>query len=450
MDGRASEDSFFGGDRVIGMNDGVLSLIIFALCVILFIWDKLPMATTAILGCAVMVVSGVCDFKTAFEQFAGSTVIMLVGVFVMGAAITESGLASQIGGLVRRISGKGERIFIAVSFVIAMLLSAFVTNVTVLAIFMPIVFAVSKENREINPLNVIIPLTLAVNIGGISTLVGSSQQMTAQGLLQEYGFRGFGVFEFAPFGLMLGAVILAYVLLVGYPLGKKIWGQRASEERDSDEKAVIEAPPVSRSKIVAMIIIFVLTVFFYITRGIPFTSIKIEPHVTSTLGALACIITGCITQKKAVSAINWNIVGRLGGCLGLAKALSVAGGIDIVSGWFMKLGGAGLSPLLLFTFTVILTQVMSLFISNSTAISISLLTVISLSSVLPLNMPAYAMGIVLSASMGASCPLSGSTWGVSMAAGYRFGDYFKYGVWADILALAVILISVPLLMPLTV
>ena len=65
---------------------------------------------------------------------------------------------------------------------------------------------------------------------------------------------------------------------------------------------------------------------------------------------------------------------------------------------------------------------------------------------LSLNVPAYAMGIVLAASMGASCPLSGSTWGMSMSVGYRFRDYFKYGALIDLLAYLIILVTVPCFM----
>ncbi len=69
------------------MSPAVLSLIIFIACIALFIWDKLPMATTAILGCVLMVLFGVCEFKTAFGQFASSTVILTIGVMIIGAAI---------------------------------------------------------------------------------------------------------------------------------------------------------------------------------------------------------------------------------------------------------------------------------------------------------------------------------------------------------------------------
>jgi len=293
----------------------------------------------------------------------------------------------------------------------------------------------------------VIPSTMAVNVGGISTLVGSSQQMTAQGLLLEYGFEGFAVFDLTPFGLILGVICLAYVLLIGYPLGKKIWGDREIESKyDGVEIADVK---IEKNKAVSMGIIFVVMVYLYVTQKIPFTDIKMEPVKTSTLAALACIITGCISQEKAIKSVNWNIVGRLGACLGLAKALDEAGGIQLVSDWFMANIGNNLSPYILFALMVFVAQLLSLFISNSTAISVTLLVIISIAPALNLNVPAFAMGIVLSSSMGACCPLSGSTWGISMAAGYQFRDYFKYGVMVDLLAYVAIIISVPLLMGIT-
>lgn len=430
------------------MANDVLSLVIFGCCIVLFVWDKLPMATSAILGCAVMVLFGVCDFKTAFGEFSSTTVLMLIGVLIVGNAMAETGVANRAGRLLLRFSGNRERVLIGAAFLLAMVLSTFMTNVTVLAIFIPVIFALSRDNRGIHPMNVVIPLTLAVNMGGITTLVGSSQQMTAQGLLQEYGYDGFLVFDFAPFGVALGIASLAYVLLVGYPLGRRIWGSREVNAEGVGE--ISAQPEVPRGRIIAMSVIFAVMVLLYVTQRIPFTEVAVPPHLTSTLAALACIITGCISQKKAIAGVNWNIVGRLAGCLGLAKALNAAGGIRLISDWFMAGIGANLTPMLLFVVVVVAAQLLSLVISNSTAISVMLLVVMSVAPALQLNVQAFAMGIVLSSSMGACCPLSGSTWGISMAAGYSFRDYFKYGVGVDALCCLVIIALVPAIMGLTV
>ena len=190
-------------------------------------------------------------------------------------------------------------------------------------------------------------------------------------------------------------------------------------------------------------IIFAVTVIFYITEWVPLA-------VTSTTAALLCIITGCITQKKAVTSVNWNIVGRLAGCLGLAKALEVAGGTALIAKGFSYLVGDSISPLLLLCIFVLLVQVTSEFISNSTAILIVLPIVIAIAPDLGLNTYAFAMGITIASGVALSCPLASSTLGMSMCVGYKFNDYFKYSIFYDIIAYITIIVMVPLMYGLTV
>ncbi len=427
------------------ISTAALSLIVFGIFVLLFIWDKLPMATSALLGCGVMVLLGIADFKTAFGQIASTTVVMLVGVMILGAAFVETGLANVVGNFVMKLTKSNERVLITVISVIGFALSTFLTNVTVLATFIPIIFAISASQKKIRPMNVIIPLTLGVNSGGITTLVGSSQQMTAQGLLEEYGYTGFKVFSFAPMGAILFAACLTYSLTIGYGLGKKIWGGREESEVMAEYHQAPATVELKKSKVVAMCVIFFIMIFLYIFQGIPFTKIEIKPVITAVLCSLACIITGCISQKKAVAVVNWNVVGRLAGCLGLAKVLESAGGLDIVSSWFLKLTGNHFSPLAFFLVLVLLSYVTSLFVSNSTAITITLLLMMSIAPQLGLNVTAFAAAIIFASSVGCACPLSASSWGVAMSAGYKFKDFFKYGLLIDLICITLILILVPLI-----
>jgi len=417
----------------------VISLLIFVGCILLFIWDKLPMATTAVLGCAVMVIFGVCDFKTAFGQFASSTVILTIGVMIIGAAISETGLAATIGAWIVRISKGSEKKLIIGTYLISALMSAFLTNSAVLAIFIPIIQSLSLTNKQIKAKNLIMPIAYGCVIGGASTLVGSTQQMTAQGLLEEGGFRTFKTFDFSLVGGILIVIGLLYCLFIGYRRGIKIWGDR--EEDEYEVNSVNNQ--YDRRKIITVAVIFCLTVVLYITEWLPLA-------ITSTSAALLCIITGCITQKKAIVNVNWNIVGRLAGCLGLAKALEAAGGTTLISDGFQKLIGESISPFVLFCIFVFLVQFTSEFISNSTAILIVMPIMLSIASALGLNTYAYALAMTIASGVALSNPLASSTLGMSMTVGYHFNDYFKYSVFFDIIAYLTIIITVPAFYSLTV
>ena len=421
------------------MGIDIISLIIFGVCIVIFIWDKLPMATTAILGCTLMVIFGVCDFKTAFGQFASSTVILTIGVMVIGASISETGLAATIGNWIVRICKGSESKLIIGTYLASAAMSAFLTNSAVLAIFIPIIMGLSLANKQIKSKNLIMPIAFGCVIGGACTLVGSTQQMTAQGLLEEAGAQMFKTFDFTPVGGILVILGLLYCLFIGKRRGEKIWGNRPEEE--------FEAKPdennYSKVKMILMAIIFAAAIVFYITEWLPLA-------ITSTSAAVLCIITGCITQKKAILSVNWNIVGRLAGCLGLAKALEAAGGTKIIASTFANLVGSALSPYVLFAILVLLVLVVSEFMSNSTAILIVLPIVLSIAPELGLNPYTFALGITLASGVCVSCPLASSTLGMSMTVGYKFNDYFKYGFFMDVISYITIIVLIPLFYSLTV
>ncbi len=419
----------------------ILSLIIFVFCIALFVWDKLPMATTAILGCVLMVIFGVCDFKVAFGQFASSTVVLTIGVMIIGTALSETGLAANVGAWIVRVSKGAETKLVIGTYLVSAFMSAFLTNSAVLAIFIPIIMGLSTSNKNVKSKTLIMPIAYGCVIGGASTLVGSTQQMTAQGLLEEAGTRVFKTFDFTLVGGVLILLGLLYCLFVGRKRGEKIWGDRPDNE--SEVQTAPKAVQYKKHKMIIVSVIFAATVVFYITEWIPLA-------VTSTAAALLCIITGCVSQNRAVQSVNWNIVGRLAGCLGLAKALEVAGGTALIAKGFEKMVGDSVSPFLLFCILVFMVQFTSEFISNSTAILVVLPIVLAIAPSMGLNTYSFALGITIASGVALSCPLASSTLGMSMSVGYRFNDYFKYSIFFDIISYITIIVMVPLIYGLTV
>jgi len=422
------------------MGIDVISLIIFLFCVGLFIWDRLPMATTAILGCVLMVIFGATTFKVAFGQFASSTVILTTGVMVIGAAISETGLAVVISNWIVKVSKGSETKLIIGTYLVSAAMSAFLTNSAVLAIFIPILMGLSLTDKNMKTKNLIMPIAIACVLGGASTLVGSTQQLTAQGLLEDAGLRLFKTFDFTPVGAIVLLFGLIYCLTVGRLIGKKVWGDR----EDSGDYVMPEMKTdYDKTKIIIMALIFLGTVIFYITEWVPLA-------ITSTSAALLCIIFGCITQKKAIASINWNIVGRLAGCLGIAKALEDAKGTELIAGAFRTLVGTSLTPYVLFCILVLMVFVMSELTVNSTALLIVLPIVITIAPEMGLNTFTYALGITLASGCTLATPLASSTLGMSMVVGYRFNDYFKHNVLLDICSFLIIIATIPFIYGLTI
>ena len=124
-----------------------------------------------------------------------------------------------------RYSKSDERKIIAIAYIISYVMSAFMATSSVLAMFMAILFGMNTRDGKINHLNLIMPILVSSIFGGISTLVGSTQQVFANGLIEELGYQ-FKVFDFLPTGLILGVIGFVYCTFIGYKRGKKIWGDR--------------------------------------------------------------------------------------------------------------------------------------------------------------------------------------------------------------------------------
>ena len=421
------------------MSPAVTALIIFVAFVIICIWDKLPMATTAIAACALMVICGASNFSTAFGQYAASSMVLLLGIMVVGAGMTESGVAQSIAGIVTRYSKSDERKIIAIAYIISYVMSAFMATSSVLAMFMAILFGMNTRDGKINHLNLIMPILVSSIFGGISTLVGSTQQVFANGLIEELGYQ-FKVFDFLPTGLILGVIGFVYCTFIGYKRGRKIWGDR--EATEGAELTVVTAGEINKRKFYTMIGIMIFMVVGFVTEFI-------SAAMTATVAGCLCIITGCVTQKKAISSINWNVLGRLGGVLGLSKVLTAAGTIDLMSGWVQKIISPSLSPWILFAVCVLLAQLLSMVLFNSTAILLVLSFVLTLVEPMHLNPVAFAFGITMGASVVFSSPLAGTSNQMTMAAGYKFRDFIRYGLPIDIAGYLVLIIFVPIFFPLT-
>jgi len=122
-----------------------LSLLLFA--TVMFVWERIPLALTAIIVCLALVLTGVLDAKSAFNGFINTNVILFVGMFIVGGALFETGMANRIGGLVTRFA-KTERQLIVAIMVIVGLLSGVLSNTGTAAILIPVVIGIAAKSAD--------------------------------------------------------------------------------------------------------------------------------------------------------------------------------------------------------------------------------------------------------------------------------------------------------------
>jgi len=204
-----------------------------AAMVYLFLTEKLPVDLTAFLGLIVLVFGGYLTAGEAFTGFSSPAVITMLSVFIVGAALLETGVADMIGGRIHRIVGSSETRLIVVLMLTAGILSAFMNNIAATAVLMPAVASIARRSN-LAPSRLFMPLAFGAILGGTTTLVGTPPNILAAQMLDERGLEPFSLFDFTPIGLVILAVGTLFMVTIGRKLlpVREDRGPAATETRD--------------------------------------------------------------------------------------------------------------------------------------------------------------------------------------------------------------------------
>ena len=209
----------------------VVTLIILALSAVFFVSGKIRSDVVALCALVLLLLFHILTPDEALSGFSNSVVIMMIGLFVVGGAIFQTGLAKMISGKILQLAGKSEtRLFILVMLVTSAI-GAFVSNTGTVALMLPIVVSLAA-NAHINSSRLLMPLAFASSMGGMMTLIGTPPNLVIQNALTNAGFEPLTFFSFLPVGLI--CVFVGMVVLM--PLSKIFLTKRGTEKSDSKSK----------------------------------------------------------------------------------------------------------------------------------------------------------------------------------------------------------------------
>ena len=167
----------------------------------------------------------------ALSGFSNSVVIMMVGLFVVGGAIFQTGLAKMISSRILKLAGKSElRLFLLVMLVTSGI-GAFVSNTGTVALMLPIVVSLAAS-ANMNASRLLMPLAFASSMGGMMTLIGTPPNLVIQEALVSGGYPELSFFSFFPVGLV--TVIVGIVVLL--PLSKWVLDKRGGKDGKNDQR----------------------------------------------------------------------------------------------------------------------------------------------------------------------------------------------------------------------
>lgn len=195
----------------------ILVFLIIAVAVILFISDKLRVDLVALMVLGALVLTGLITPADAVSGFSNPAVVTVWAVFILSGALSRTGVANIIGNQVMRIAGDGQYRLLFLIMFTAAILSAFMNNVGVAALLLPVVMEIARRT-ETPPSKLLMPLAYGALLGGLTTLIGTPPNILASDALSENGLEPFGLFDFAPVGIVIMLVGLIFMVLVGHRL----------------------------------------------------------------------------------------------------------------------------------------------------------------------------------------------------------------------------------------
>ena len=191
-----------------------LILGILVISLILFVSEVIRMDLVALLVLSSLAVTGLVTTSEAFAGFSNSAVITVWAMFILSAGLTRTGIADIIGTQIMRLAGHREIAMIFVIMVTAAVLSAFMNNIGVAALMLPVVVEVARRTG-ISPSRLLMPLAYATLLGGLMTQIGTPPNLLVSEVMSQSGYQPFTLFDFTPVGGVVMVVGVIFVAIIG-------------------------------------------------------------------------------------------------------------------------------------------------------------------------------------------------------------------------------------------
>ena len=422
------------------------TLIVLAVMAVLFVTEIIPLAITSLGGAIALGLMGIITPKVVFSGLSDSTVVLFAGMFVVGAALFYTGLAQKIGETVVSHAGTSENGLMLAIMIVTATMSAFLSNTGTTAALLPVVVGICAV-AKIPASRQLMPLAFAAGIGGIITMVGTPPNIIVSGTLSKFGIAPFGFFEFAWIGIPLTIATIVFMMLIGKHLLPKheitdagdVEQEVAAEDISNDPKKQLFSGLILLGVIIAMILGDPLKTHF---------GINLPLSIVAVIGAMLCVLTGCLNEKQAYTSIDWVTIFLFAGMMPVATALDQSGAGKMIANAVIGIMGSDPSPYFATAVLFILSCVMTQFMSNTASCALLAPIGISIAQGMGADPHAVLMAIGVAASCAFGTPVGTPPNTLVLGPGqYKFTDYVKAGVPLILVCFVVSLIIIPMVWP---
>jgi di/tricarboxylate transporter len=190
----------------------LLAILFAALILFSFEWVSVDIVALGVL--LALILTGLLPPDQAFAGFGSDTVILILGLLILTAALVRTGVVEMTGRWIMQYSGDSPTRALNVVTVAAATMSAFMSNTASTAFFLPIVIGLARR-AKVSASKLLMPLAFAAILASSVTLIATSTNIVVSGLMTQSGMEPLGMFELAPAGLPIAVVGILYMLLIG-------------------------------------------------------------------------------------------------------------------------------------------------------------------------------------------------------------------------------------------
>ena len=191
-----------------------LLLGIIALAVVLFSLERISPDVIGLGLVVLLSLTGLLPKERAFEGFGSDTVITILGLLILTAALLRTGVMDIVSRVILKHTGENPIHLAAVVMCTAAGLSAFISNTAATAFFVPLVIGIAQR-AKISPSKLLMPLAFSSILSSSVTLISTSTNLVVSGLMTQAQLRPMGMFELAPVGIPIAIIGLLYMFFIG-------------------------------------------------------------------------------------------------------------------------------------------------------------------------------------------------------------------------------------------
>ena len=325
-------------------------------------------------------------------------------------------------------------------------MSAFLSNTGTAAALLPVVVGICSV-AKIPASRQLMPLAFAAGIGGIITMVGTPPNIIVNGTLNKAGITPFGFFEFAWIGIPLTIATILFMMTIGKrflpnhiieDVGE-VEQEVSADEVSNDPKKQLYSGLILGGVIVLMILGDTLKSNF---------GINLPLSLVAVVGAILCVLTGCLGEKQAYTSIDWVTIFLFAGMMPVAGAMDKSGAGQLIANAVLGVMGSDPSPYFATAVLFILSCLMTQFMSNTASCALLAPIGIAIAKGMGADPHAVLMAIGVAASCAFGTPVGTPPNTLVLGPGqYKFMDYVKAGVPLIIVCFIVSILIIPMVWP---